>query len=123
MGAGLGYAAAAVTAAGRHGWLPVAEMIAARAPGKRENPNKAADIRATLARDLPTGTPVAQVLAYLDKAGAENSGFVAAERLINAIWRDVGRRGLVNQSVRADFHFDAEGRLTAFEVRDQFTGT
>ena len=82
----------------------------------------AESVRTALARDLPNGTPLATVLDYLDKAKVEHSGFVPKEALVGAIWRDVARNGPVTQSVKADFHFDADGKLVAMMVKDQFTG-
>jgi hypothetical protein len=102
--------------------VAIAMLVAACAPATGEPMTNAADMRSMLARDVPVGTSAATVVAYLDSAGVENSGFIATDRAINAIWRDVSTRGIVKQSIRADFRFDSAGRLTTITVRDQFTG-
>lgn len=71
--------------------------------------------------DMPIGSSVDQAIAYLDKRGIEHSGYVAAERIVDAIHRG-GTSGLVNKSVRIRLSFDADRRLRSIETREQFTG-
>jgi hypothetical protein len=82
----------------------------------------AQDQQARIDAALPAGTPAAAVTAWLDDQKVEHSGYVENERVINAIWRDVERKGVTSRSIRADFHFSPDRKLEKLIVRDAFTG-
>ena len=78
--------------------------------------------KAELIAALPPGAAQSDVVTYLDGHGIEHSAYGGGDRTINAIRRDVERRGLVSKSLRVDFHFDSSDRLTGMEVTEAFTG-
>ena len=106
---------------GRSAQVAAALVLAGCTTAVAETTPKAAVLQQLLAAALPRGTAAADVVAYLDREKVEHSGFVASERIVNAVYR-ASERKVVTRSVRVDFHFDVTGHLEAIEAKDVFTG-
>ena len=79
-------------------------------------------LKAELQIALPVGSAPDEVSRYLDQKAIEHSGFVGNEQVINAVIRNVEKRALTSRSLRIDFQFDAERKLSSITVSDAFTG-
>jgi hypothetical protein len=99
----------------------------------RETRMTAADLQREIDAELPPGTSLAQVTAWLAARGIEHSppvdqrkqahmGANPDEILVSAILRDVARRPLVTTSLAISFRFDRSERLKSAEVETVRTG-
>jgi hypothetical protein len=70
-----------------------------------------ADVRRTLSRDLPLGTPVDSVLAYLDERDIERVEYDQIERTLGAVQRNVEFDPLFTRHIQILFLFDSANRL------------
>jgi hypothetical protein len=101
-------------------------LIATCAQANDLGPKKmtAAQIEATVKRQLPVGSSRDHVVSFLDKQGIEHSGHSvgAPSEVIYAIFRNVqGNTLTTSKSVQVIFHFTNQ-RLSDYSFKELFTG-
>lgn len=72
-------------------------------------------IQATLEKNVPVGTPVGAVSLFLSTRGYPLEPSDKASTLV-AIIRHIDTEKLQPVTARVTFHFDANGKLTSYEI-------
>jgi hypothetical protein len=79
-------------------------------------------MREVIAAQLPAGSEVATVIAFLDANHIEHAAYSIERHDIGAIKRNVCLALLLECSIEMRFFFDSDGRLQRVTVEEGFTG-